>query len=330
MTNVFTIKTVDDAFKVLDQKIDELKKRSDDVMPQPMKIERIDYDGNNFKINYGNDVILLNGFDSYRDPYRVKITLDLIDKRRQWFEEVCQVQINHIHKMAEQNEAAIENNKVIHSRIKCMMKSIGVPDIQTSWEYPSSRHKNKKEVRKTSGYLEDIKKFVPVSDNRKEMLDRIEARKRSFFAYCDKQATEVRLKEEQERKEAEKKKMDKTLAYFCVKYNLDAESTFDDIIDAILSRNKYLCLAHYLEANRNDWTDGPDYAQTGLNCFECDYMVPEDEEIHQCIMDLIEDWDGDGRVFRDCEYNYGYLFDKVAKSDPEIFEDYSKILGYIE
>ena len=95
-------------------------------------------------------------------------------------------------------------------------------------------------------------------------------------------------------------------------------------MDAIINKNKYLYLAHYLQKNRNDWSEGPNYAEIGLNHFTKDTL--DDLAIYSEIHDLIEDWGGDGRVFRDCNWNYNELFTLVP---PDIMEEYKEIMKYI-
>lgn len=97
------------------------------------------------------------------------------------------------------------------------------------------------------------------------------------------------------------------------------------IRDVILSKDKYLMLGYWLMRNREDWNDGYGYAEVGLSQFSIDSA--EDAEIHASLTDIInrsyEEGGIDGRVFRDCEYSYGYLFGKV--NDQSLFKDYEKI-----
>lgn len=97
----------------------------------------------------------------------------------------------------------------------------------------------------------------------------------------------------------------------------DAMSGKYEILHAILEKDKYLNLAHHLEANRNDWNDGYWSAKRGLQGFTIDSN--EDQEIYNCIYKITQYEDVDGRYFRDCEYNYGMLFGKV---DAALYKDY--------
>ena len=82
-------------------------------------------------------------------------------------------------------------------------------------------------------------------------------------------------------------------------------------------------LSYWLERNRGDWNDGPNYAEVGLGRFTPDTDNPVDVEIEKEISGLIEDWGGDGRVFRDCKYNYGEL--KGMVKDDTLVSDLNRL-----
>lgn len=130
-------------------------------------------------------------------------------------------------------------------------------------------------------------------------------------------------------KDAEKAKREADIftATLLVKYGLSSDATIYDINQALLKQNKYLMLGHYLEANRNDWSDGPDQARTGLDNFVV--QNPPDSEILAEISQLINNWDGDGRCFRDCTWNYSALYAIAAEQNPELVKDYTELLSKI-
>ncbi|MNX98846.1 hypothetical protein D3C86_1312710 [compost metagenome] len=133
-----------------------------------------------------------------------------------------------------------------------------------------------------------------------------------------------------EKEKAEKEKeQNKKLALLLAKYDLELTDSWGDLEDVIINRNKYLRLAFYLEKNRKDWTSGHDYAETGLSCFnaesEIDHKIEED--ISSC---MYENWDGDGRVFRDCAYNYSVLYGIAAEQDPQLYKDFEVVRQNVE
>ena len=108
----------------------------------------------------------------------------------------------------------------------------------------------------------------------------------------------------------------------CLKYQLDpVATTQSDLLELLLGKNKYLRLAYYLEKNRGDWNDGPSYAECGLNGFTIE--TPDDQLIYDDINGYISDWDGDGRVFRDCTWNYSRIYAEFVSE--ELLTDFKSI-----
>ncbi|UXQ89065.1 hypothetical protein Thu_222 [Bacillus phage Thurquoise] len=159
--------------------------------------------------------------------------------------------------------------------------------------------------------------------------DTLEERKKELLKQVDNIWNQEMKKVEDERREQEKaekeKKDNRTLALLLAKYDLDIEQDWDDLLQAIIEKNKYLFLAHRLEQNRGDWTSGCDYAESGLNNFTIE--TEEDTKIHEDIYYYISTWDRhmDGRVFRDCEYDYGTIFGIAAEKDSDLYTDYETV-----
>jgi len=132
-------------------------------------------------------------------------------------------------------------------------------------------------------------------------------------------------KEAEEKQKQAKKKFDLFLASIILKDKLEDVSDVYSCMEAILSKDKYLRLAHWLARNRGDWSDGCSYAETGLSEFTVEDET--DRKIYNCIYEYINNWGdhGDGRVFRDCEWNYDVLYGIAQKKNPEVFEDYRKL-----
>lgn len=138
-------------------------------------------------------------------------------------------------------------------------------------------------------------------------------------------------KEEQNKKqqEVERKENERLLAFMLSKYELDITSDWEDLQRAIINKNKYLYLAHYLMRNRGDWSDGYSYAETGLDGFVIE--TEQDQEISDCINDIITTCDDvDGRYFRDCKWSYDVLYGIVNKQNPTLYEDYQKVREHTE
>ena len=110
----------------------------------------------------------------------------------------------------------------------------------------------------------------------------------------------------------------------CLKYGFDPVKTDEsDLRDLLLDKNKYLRLAYYLERNRGDWSEGPDFAESGLSGFTIE--TPDDQLIYDDIQNHITNWDGDGRIFRDCTWNYSRIYSEFVPA--EILNDFRGIKG---
>lgn len=219
--------------------------------------------------------------------------------------------------LVEENQRRIANNKAIYERIMGLIRNSGL--------------KESIRVKKTGrgiGYntveapwVSSIRTLIPMADNWASCLQMFESWKRENAEWRRKLDAEAAA--EKRKKDAEEAKIaaEVTRRELLSRYGLGPEADLSDCLDAILGKNKYLRLAHYLQKNRGDWSDGYDYAETGLSGFEVE--TPTDREIEANISGLIENWDGDGRCFRDCEWSYGAIFGLVE--DPQLMADYTKV-----
>lgn len=119
--------------------------------------------------------------------------------------------------------------------------------------------------------------------------------------------------------------VNKKLALLLAKYDLDLDSEWEDLLYAVIGKNKYLHLAHYLRKNRGNWNDGCSYAETGLLGFEVE--TEQDQKIYDNIYHYIENWCDymDGRCFRDCEYSYDVLYGIAEEQNSDLYKDYQVI-----
>lgn len=224
-------------------------------------------------------------------------------------------ELKRIEKIHEENKPAIENNLITKQKILDFMTTIGISSGYTEYGYPTLRSKVKKSIPKRAGYLSDIDRCIKTSDAYDVIRKQYEEAKKRFKESYDKYIKAIELKEKEKEKMVTEEEKRQSLARFQVKY--DTKGYWDDILEIILSKNKYLHLAHYLLMNRNDWSDGYSYAETGLSNFSVE--TKQDQEICNAISELIENWDGDGRCFRDSALGYNYLFGLV---DEKLMKDY--------
>lgn len=222
-------------------------------------------------------------------------------------------------KIVEQNKEVAEHNNEVRLQVRTFMEELGVPATFSHSYFKTSRSSRKTTETRRAGYLEDLDRLIGGPSTPSLNVD-------YYTQGLDKKYEELKQKILQKEREALKKKQQEEalhkISLVRAKYTPeDYSSTYEDILEVILNKNKYLKLAHYLLMNRNDWSDGCNYAELGINSFSVEDTI--DQEIHDEISGLIDDWDSDGRAFRDCEYNYSVLFGMV--DDAELMKDYDKI-----
>lgn len=319
------VKGPEEALDFLRKHIETLNKKVDEVVPTFKKLEvydtkpfdilnyrldRISNNGKYLSYTYGTSKFHEGPFDSEEQIIeRRDALLKILDEILPTFEETRL-----------KNQELIEHNKVVIEKIKLFMTTIGIPSSYSERDM-KSRARNPKYITKSAGYLEDIRRNIATIDSGyANLVKNIDNHKKSIETWASNHIKSFReLKKAQEEKDALNKKA-KTLAYLTVKYDLPIESDEYEILDVILKKDKYLRLAHFMSKNRNNWNDGPYYASVGLDAFKVE--TDEDHEIENDISQHIYNWDGDGRIFRDCEWNYNRLFSKV---DSELMKDYNMI-----
>lgn len=225
-------------------------------------------------------------------------------------------------KLQEQNAIAIKNNILALASAVAFMESFGL----------SRKCTKAKMVRGRTKYIESISDWYISLTTQIRTDDGWNNYITHYNNMCDAINNKIRnlTKIENDKIKADIKKKqiaenELRLAELKVRYGLDALSSKPDVLDKILSKNKYLMLAHYLAENRSDWSDGCSKAVIGLDQFVIEDKL--DRDIEQCIRNQINNWDGDGRCFRDCEYNYDILFGMVL--DTKLVTDYNLITDII-
>ncbi len=234
-----------------------------------------------------------------------------LQERMELIKQVVDKYIEDYSAVYQSNIEIIQHNEGVVNKVTALMKEIGIPNSYSTKTYKSSRSKAPTYEHHQAGYLGDIKRYIPTYQapvpNKQGMLSGVD----DFY-----QKLLVKIRSEETKAEREKQAQEALhrVALLRAKYTPeDASSTAHDIREAILSKDKYLHLAYWLERNRGDWNDGYDYAEIGLDGFTVDPDKPVDKEIYDNIFACINSADSyiDGRIFRDTEYNYGVLYGMV-------------------
>lgn len=312
------VKNIDEAFNFVKGLVSDLEKKAESNIPSVMKLNKITmpsvvntYAANAFK--YGS---------SYyeRDPK----TVEEVDTKLIQLLEKAEVERLKVVAEHEANLPAIENNQKVREKITQIMKDIGIPNNYSTSEFKTQRSRTKTTTTHSAGYLGDLQRNVPVSDESERMLTLIKSAVDSFKRHADTLKGTIR-KELQEAEKTEKAKKEiLAKARLQVKYNLDEDFEWSDVLDVLDKKDKYFMLARAMEDTRNDWNDGYGRVQYAIGSF--DAVTEEDKEIFEEIYNLSHDYeDIDGRVFRDCEFNYSFLYGKVSE---EIMKDYEVLKEY--
>lgn len=223
----------------------------------------------------------------------------------------------------EENRVICENNRKLKDLTFTILKKIGLKDSIYDFETPRAK------TRKwhTPNWVGEINKLFITSCKYSwnSCLSSIASGKKQIQDFINKENQKELLDKQKEEATLKEKSKLVFLSEVNSKYKMSIPVELLDknsVIDHFLKLDKYLRLGHYLRLNRENWDDGPDYAETGLDGF--DVVTDKDVEISNEIRGLIDNWDGDGRVFRDCEYNYDYIF---YLCEPGIYSDYCHVVN---
>lgn len=221
------------------------------------------------------------------------------------------------------NLLALENNKKLREKVEVFMEAIGMPKSYSMKEYKTKRSQGEY-VKYSAGYLSDLSRNVSIDDGYEKAVKEHGDFLAAIAAYEKGEEQKAEKLETERKKKEEKEIADKQLGVLVLKYELPYESSWKEVLEALLSKDKYLRLAHYLCENRNNWNDGYDKAEYGLSQFQAE--SEQDREIVKDLQDCIDNWDGDGRIFRDTKWSYDEIF-KLA--DQSLFKDYAICYNHV-
>lgn len=217
-----------------------------------------------------------------------------------------------------ENLRRVENNQQTERSIFNLLERIGIN--QKYYGYSSKR--SSKQTHQYYEFPSEIRRQIPTLYSENNMEELAAAKIKAFAEIYDRELKKIREARIQKEKEEAERLSNKKLALLLAKYDLSLECEWSDVLEAIINKDKYLRLGHYLESNRNDWNEGCDSAETGLGGFHVE--TTEDQDIYDDISSYLgENWDCDGRVFRDCRYNYSVLYGMVQ--DNGLYDDYCEV-----
>lgn len=246
-------------------------------------------------------------------------TDDYLDKMY----KIIDIIAEHDKTVHEENLEKQESNKQVYSTLSDLLDRIGIS--KKHYDYPSKRSKKKEWV--TYDWVAQVFGQIPTIYSETKLNDLVKSCKDKIQKFYDDEVK--RLKDEEAKKQAELKlkQENKKLALLLAKYDLDLNQDWEDLLRIVINKNKYLYLAYYLEMNRGDWNDGYSYAEIGLSNFTVENKL--DQDIYNDINSYFDSDDIDGRVFRDCTYNYSVLYSMVSEQEPDLYKDFQIIIENI-
>lgn len=213
----------------------------------------------------------------------------------------------------ERNVPALANNKRIYDQAVAFMKGIGIPDSYVAVD-PRSRARYPKKEKHIAGYLLDLRRECKIDDGFAHATATYERLKRDYDTYAEEAEREAERERKKAEQEAERRKEERRknlrLAEIIMRYDLDPDVEIEDVLAKLSERNQRIDLAVAMRQTRDDWSEGPYRVSDALRRFTIE--TDEDKDIVVDVSRYLGDgWDGDGRIFRDCAWNYDRLFDSV-------------------
>ena len=327
------VKDIETARQALDEEIEKLQSKADAIVAPMKKYQPYtkleDYNWSAFHkptlsfkhgISLRDEYFFCNGNNSFwswdsftREQYQKGLD-HFLQTYDQWKKDNA--------RFVEENKEIAEHNQLQRSRVYQLMQTLGIRGSYSTFEYKTSRSRNKTEKKHRAGFTSDLDRITP-KDNYEHLCKQIEQKYEQIKRFGESKLKDAETKRHEKEQLEKEQRQARELALLQAKYTPDtADSDIHDIVYEIVSKNKYLRLAYYLEKNRGDWTDGYDYAETGLSGFivETDTDREIEKELSEIIYD--DDSDIDGRVFRDCIWNYSVLYGMVE--DEQLLKDLEK------
>lgn len=308
------IKTTPDIVNEIQKNVELLVQKAEDAIPTPIKLipiispKSISISPQTlFYLKHVWDVLSITQIQN-----KLKNHFDVID---------AEIKSEKIHENHAINLESIKVNQAIKDKIVFIMNSIGIYDTYSTYEYKTVRSNNKTETKHTAGYITDLNRVISNRDNYDNVIRNINEHKKSTEAYANKLIADITKQEKDQLALKTLEEKNKILTYLSVKYELGTVSQYQDVLSAILSKSNLLNLAHAMLKTRN-------HSSGGFYKVEDAVFNPTNEietNIINEIRAILESDESDGRVFRDCMFNYDVIFKMV---DEKLYEDYTKLMVY--
>lgn len=214
-------------------------------------------------------------------------------------------------------DAAVEHNKEVKTKAVNLFEFLRVPKYQTQ---QFSRRKTKTAIPWDVALGMALPTDSGINSLISTVKDRVSALEKRLEEIRRKKADEER-KRQQEKQEINRKVQ---VAMLRKELSLPDDASEYDIENALLKQHPYAILALACEQTRNDWSEGPWRVHDALDQFSP--QTKQDAAIFRCLRECLENFD-DGRVFRDCEWNYMRLWEIVHVEHPGLADKLRTVRG---
>lgn len=224
------VNNIDQALEAVSLQIEALKKKADDTIPTVQKLI------------------------THKNPWDLQsvTTKQIFSRNRGWsnWEEFStanefQMKLLNVmqsykvamdaYKLQEHvNKDAIENNKKVVEKVTSIMKFIGIPGTYTTSEYKTSRSRKATTTTHTAGWLQDVRRSVPTSDNWDTIKREMEGKMREIELYAKQKITELAAKEKEEDRIAAEKALVNYATTLKIKHSLDYELDAYGVLNAVV------------------------------------------------------------------------------------------------
>jgi hypothetical protein len=220
------VSNIDQALQAVALQVEGLKKKADDTIPavKPIVTHKNTWSAcsSTVKCLFQSN----KGWGNMEDfttthQYQMKL-LDLMKSYKE------QMDAHVLNKNI--NVDAIENNKRVIEKVTSIMKYIGIPSTYTTSTYKTSRSRKPTTETHSAGWLQDIRRAVPTSDNWEQIKRDMESKMREIELYANQKIKEFAALEKEADRIAAEKALTNYAAAVKVKYDLAYELDVEDVL----------------------------------------------------------------------------------------------------
>ena len=223
------VSDIDKALEAMKVQIEGLKKKADDAIPnvQPLIVHKHIWEFHNL---YTKQIFSTNrGWGNWDEFTTVnQFQMKLLEVMQSY-----KIAMD-AHKLKEHvNKDTIENNKKVVEKVTSIMRFIGVPSTYTTSEYKTSRSRKPTTTTHQAGWLQDVRRSVPTSDNWVAVKCEMESKMREIELYAKNKITELASAEKEADRIAAEKAVINYATTLKIKHNLDYSLDAHAVLDAI-------------------------------------------------------------------------------------------------